>query len=132
METYSGTSGSKTYICEATYSLPSPGGVQNKWVTIWVKGTFSWDNENNQANVTNCTKGYTPLLGLYKVKEDTIKTEDNKGGFWGGNCYAYIEYDVVMSNGGNTYKTFTLKFDVDVNGDYHIKTSPAADGTEVG
>ena len=106
--------------------------MQNKWVIMLVKGTFSCDKENNQANVTNCTKGYTPLLGLYNVKEDTIKTEDNKGGFWGGNRYAYIEYDAVMSNGGNTYKTFTLKFDVDVNGDYHIKTSPTADGTEVG
>lgn len=123
------TQGHMTVKAENTYT-ESGAGVSTDWVTIWVKGTFTWNSQADTATVSNVTSGYTPNSGrLFKVLSDSGHVhKDNQGAtFLFGKKYAYIERKITMTNGDErvSKKTFTLWLDVDVTGDIHTKPGSA-------
>lgn len=123
------TQGSMTVKAENTFT-ESGAGVSTDWVTIWVKGTFTWNSQADTATVSNVTSGYTPNPGrLFKVISHPEPVHyDNQGAtFLFGKRYACIERKITMTNGDErvSKKTFTMWLDVDVTGDIHAKPGTA-------
>lgn len=118
IETYSSNTGHKYYKCTASFKYD--GRVTAK---VWVNGTFYWDEPNNRAYVVGGDGDHDIINGSYKYHDKEEKTGDDVGGYWGGKRYSYVEYLLtVLSTAGTKYK-YKLSFDVDVTGEYHIKTS---------
>ncbi len=118
IETFASDSGHKYYKCNASFK--NEGNVTAK---VWVSGTFYWDKPNNRAYVVDDDYGYTIVNGSYKYHDKEYKTGDDVGGYWGGKRYSYVELSLtVLSTAGTKYK-YKLSFDVDVSGEYHIKTT---------
>lgn len=112
--------GTKRYKCTATFY---DSDTHVKCVTIWVVGTFSWNQDKNQATVTDYDSDHTVESAAFKETDSNLKTGNNKGGFL-GNRYAFVQKDVVLTNGGGR-DSFTLWLDVNVKGETNVKAQNA-------
>ncbi len=123
------TQGHMTVKAENTYT-ESGAGVSTDWVTMWVKGTFTWNSQADTATVSNVTYGVSPNSGrLFKVlsNPEPVHASNQGATFLFGKKYAYIEKKITMTNGDErvSKKTYTLWLDVDVTGDIHTKPGSA-------
>ncbi|MBD5384018.1 MAG: hypothetical protein HDR72_03350, partial [Ruminococcaceae bacterium] len=79
--------------------------------------------EANRAYVNNPYRDYEIKNGSWKYKDIDYLTGDDNGGYFGGKRYSFVEVKLaVLSTAGTTYN-YSLSFDVDVTGEYHIKTT---------
>ena len=90
-----------------------------EWATIWVIGTFSWNQDKNTATVTDCVSNYDLASVSFKVKDSVLTSGNNKGGYFGGNRYAFVEEKLVLTNGAGQ-QTFKLWFDINVKGETNV------------
>lgn len=127
IETFASDTGHKYYKCEASFT----NSVDQVVIKLWVKGTFYWDSSNNRAYVTGGDGGYTIVNPSFKYVSKEYKTGDDAGGYWGGKRYSYVEQSLTFKNNTNKQSTYTLTFDVNVEGEYHYNTHWTAAGSVV-
>ncbi len=100
----------------------------NLYAIMWISGDFKWDEEMDQAKVSNVKawiEHYSHDGVEIYAKAGYPKYDSNQGatvldGLFGSK-YAYIEYIVVVENWAHFKKEFRLWFDINVRGEEKIK-----------
>lgn len=125
LETYTSNCGQRSYTCTATFYESK---ARFNIVKICVSGTFHWDSDADRAYVDDDAKGTYEMINTYfEPYSEDFGNGSDKGGLGLGKKYAYIEKSVTLKNTSNNKMTYTLKFDVNVNGDTHYHVNRSAD-----
>ncbi len=128
IEPYAANKGQRKYKCEARYSY----SVNPVDVIIWVEGTFHWDSEANRAWVDDDAYGHYRIVnGSFKYDKCNEEHGSDQGGLLFGKKYAYIKYTLSFLNTTGKENSYTLSFDVNVNGDTHWDTKLATNDVTV-
>ena len=123
-----GASGSK--IIEArmkVYNSASQSSIQ--LMEMYVGGVFFWMEDRNDVYIVQPYEPkYTKLVSqLYpSINEKSFTRENNQGGYWGGNRYAYMEYVVGMKKSADEKEiSCSLYLEVNVKGVRRVVCSPS-------
>ncbi len=111
------TSGTKT--------IKATKNIDNAY-EMWVKGTFSWDSENDTATVSDASYGYERLDSSVnnKISNESFTYKSNQGSediFGLGHKYAFVKYSFTMTNYLSYSKNYSLYLDVNTEGKEKIE-----------
>lgn len=111
------TSGTKT--------IKATKNIDNAY-EMWVKGTFSWDSENDTATVSDASHGYERLDSSVnnKISNESFTYKSNQGSediFGLGHKYAFVKYSFTMTNYLGYSKNYSLYLDVNTEGKEKIE-----------
>lgn len=124
----------RLYVKDEAMLLSSSGtrtykvtkNVENSF-EMWVKGTFTWDSEDDTATVTNVSSGYE-ILDSYSnitIEDEVTKYDSNQGKeeLWGlvGHKYAYIQYDLTADSSTWKDRHYSIYTDVNTEGERKIR-----------
>lgn len=127
VETYASYSGHKKYRCEARFY----DTLDQIIVKVWVVGTFYWNSSDDRAYIENDDGDYSIEHPYFEYVSEEYKHGSDQGGLFWGKKYAYAEQSVSYLDNLKKKHTCTLKFDVNVNGDYHWNTYLATNDVSV-
>lgn len=93
---------------------------------MWVKGTFSWNSDNDTATVTDTSYGYERLTAdaTNKISNESFTSGSNQGSediFGIGHKYAFVQYSFTMTNSLQYPKKYSLYLDVNTEGEEKIR-----------
>lgn len=113
---------------EGTHEVVYEPGVESIHLAkMRVKGHFYWSESQNFIIVDEDTIEYDTTKYIDQtypiVTEYTPTCDSNKGGNFGGDKYAYIEYKVCFEKSKGIRDTHTMRLIVNVKGKAHVEST---------
>ncbi len=110
------------------YYLPETG-TSPKLAQMYIKGHFTWDEDQNYVTVDSRTVEYhkenyiNQKYPIITECDPPIICSSNQGGLWGGNKYAQIEYRVDFEKALGLTHRYKMRLIVNVKGEAEVKCS---------